>query len=241
MYRTRLGAKLLDPFGGTGLVGLAAYRCHRKCMVIEKFSDTKEPGIKRWERYYRWCNTKLPAAWPVYPTGKEVLNPYGWCGDMSCRADGVPKDNRQWGQSDCIYTNAEALGLKIQKCEDYDDVGYELVNDRKEDIDEGDIIGYFTGKYYMAKHQQQSHYNIRCVTEEDVPCYLVPDRSCPVGAANDGIFGRMGKDLMQRGEGPNAEIHLDPDQDLMSAYKVDFVMLSPARLIYVSTLVRWHW
>jgi hypothetical protein len=69
---------ILDPFGGTGVIGLAGMRTGRRVTTVEQFPDVREAAVARWKLYYRWCTAKLGDPCSPAPTAKEAKNPYCW-------------------------------------------------------------------------------------------------------------------------------------------------------------------
>jgi hypothetical protein len=67
---------VLDPFGGTGVVGMAGIRLGMAVTVVEKFDDVVDAAEGRWHMYHRWMEAKTGGI--VGPTPAEFLNPYCW-------------------------------------------------------------------------------------------------------------------------------------------------------------------
>jgi hypothetical protein len=76
---TDRGAKLVDPFAGSGVVGMAGIRLGRPVLSIELFPDTKVPGQMRHNYYWAWCRAYLgDRALFDWPTEVEQSKPYAW-------------------------------------------------------------------------------------------------------------------------------------------------------------------
>jgi DNA modification methylase len=76
---TNQGDRMIDPFAGSGVVGMCGMRLKRPTLSLEMFHDTELPAMQRNARYWAWCKTHLKdRALFEYPTQREQQHPYHW-------------------------------------------------------------------------------------------------------------------------------------------------------------------
>ena len=75
---TKVGGRVVDPFSGTGVIGMVCMRTNRPYQGVELFNDVSREVLRRSTLYFLWTVRKLPGGFLVAPTERERAHPYAW-------------------------------------------------------------------------------------------------------------------------------------------------------------------